>query len=143
MKPRKQIRSNRPVRRAFTLIEIIVVVTIIALLAAVIAPRLFGRIDWAKENAARADVESIAAAVKLYLMESNRNLNDGFELRDLMVPAEDGGGLSGPYLEKDEDLYDPWKNAFVIRFPGDVNYDFDIISIGKDGQLGTEDDITQ
>ena len=143
MKPRKQIRNNRPVRRAFTLIEIIVVVTIIALLAAVIAPRLFGRIDWAKENAARADVESIAAAVKLYLMESNRNLNDGFELRDLIIAAEDGGGLNGPYLEKDEDLLDPWKNAFVIRFPGDVNYDFDIISIGKDGQLGTEDDITQ
>ena len=136
------MRNNRPVRRAFTLIEIIVVVTIIALLAAVIAPRLFTRIDWAKENAASADVKSIADAVKMYLMDTGKNLNEGFELRDLMIPAADGGGLSGPYLEKDEDLFDPWKNAFVIRFPGDVNYDFDIISIGKDGQLGTEDDIT-
>ena len=57
MKTRKQLRKNRPVRRAFTLIEIIVVVTIIALLAAVIAPRLFNRIGWAKDNAAKADVK--------------------------------------------------------------------------------------
>ena len=142
MKPKKQIRSNRPARRAFTLIEIIVVVTIIALLAAVIAPRLFGRIDWAKDNAAKADVKSIADAVKMYLMDTEQTLNDGFELRDLIIAAEDGGGLNGPYLKKDDDLFDPWHNAFVILVPGDVNHDFDIISIGRDGQFGTEDDIT-
>ena len=142
MKPKKQIRSNRPARRAFTLIEIIVVVTIIALLAAVIAPRLFTRIGWAKDNAAHADVKSIADAVKMYLMDTGKNLNEGFELRDLMIAAEDGGGMHGPYLENDGDLFDPWQNAFVIRFPGEENYSFDIISIGADGQLGTEDDIT-
>ena len=142
MKPRKQIRNNRPVRRAFTLIEIIVVVTIIALLAAVIAPRLFGRIDWAKDNAAKADVTSIANAVDIYLLDTGKNLNDGFELSDLRISAEDGGGLNGPYLKKDDDLFDPWHNAFVILVPGDVNHDFDIISIGRDGQFGTEDDIT-
>ena len=142
MKTRNQMRKNRPVRRAFTLIEIIVVVTIIALLAAVIAPRLFDRIGWAKDNAAKADVKSIADAVKMYLMDTEKTLNDGFELRDLMIAAEDGGGLHGPYLENDEDLLDPWKNAFVIRFPGEKNYSFDIISIGADGQFGTEDDIT-
>lgn len=142
MKTRKQIRSNRPVRRAFTLIEIIVVVTIIALLAAVIAPRLFGRIDWAKKNAARADVKSISLAVTAYKMDASIQLNDGFDLNDLLLPPEDGGGPEGPYLKKNDDLFDPWKNAYVIRIPGEVNYDFDIISVGPDGQFGTEDDIT-
>ena len=142
MKTEKQLRNKRPVRRAFTLMEIIVVVTIIALLATVIAPRLIDKIGWAKDRTARTNVEAIATAVQLYLAETDGNLTDGFDLNDLLVPAEDGGGPGGPYLDKAEDLYDPWKNVYVIRVPGDVNYDFDIISIGADGQLGTEDDIT-
>ena len=138
-------RSSRLVRRrrrrAFTLVEIIVVVTIIAVLAALIAPRLYGRLDWAKTRRAHADVNSIETAVNLYLSDTGDVLNPSFELEMLLIPATDGGGPQGPYFNKQDDLLDPWDNPYLIRVPGEVNYDFDIFSVGPDGQEGTEDDI--
>ena len=87
---RRQVR--RQVRRAFTLVEIIVVVTIIALLSAVIAPRLIGRMTWAKVNAAKAEVKAIETAVNLYLNDTGVMLNSNFDIDILIVAAEDGGG---------------------------------------------------
>ncbi len=136
---RRQV--DRQVRRAFTLVEIIVVVTIIAVLAALIAPRLFGRLTWAKSRTAGAEVKAIETAVNLYLNDTGVILNSNFDLDMLLVPAEDGGGPQGPYFSKDEDIIDPWGNPYLMRVPGDVNYDFDIFSIGPDLQEGTEDDI--
>ncbi len=134
-------RRDRQVRRAFTLVEIIVVVTIIAVLAALIAPRLFGRLIWVKAKAAASEVKTIETAVNLYLNDTGEMLNSNFDLDVLLVPAEDGGGPMGPYFNKADALIDPWGNAYVMRVPGDVNYDFDIFSIGADQQEGTEDDI--
>ena len=135
-------RQLRPVRRAFTLMEIIVVVTIIALLAALVAPRLIGRVGWAKESKAKSEVRSIGTAVSMYITDSGSTLNDSFDLEVLLLPPEDGGGPQGPYLQKSDDLIDPWENLYAIRIPGEVNYDFDVYSIGPDGQAGTEDDIS-
>lgn len=142
MKTRKQLRSKRPAKRAFTLMEIIVVVTIIALLAAVIAPRLMSQIPKARITTAGSGAKAIATAVQLYLIDTGTLINDGFELDLLLDAAEDGGGSSGPYLDNSDKLLDPWDNAYVIRVPGEKNYDFDIVSLGLDGQFGTEDDIT-
>ncbi len=135
-------RAIRPVtRRGFTLVEIIVVVTIIALLAALIAPRLFGRLTWAKTRTAEAEVQAIETAVNLYLNDTGAVLGSSFDLEILLIPAEDGGGPQGPYFGKADDLVDPWSNPYFVRVPGEVNYDFDIVSVGPDGQEGTEDDI--
>lgn len=128
-------------RRAFTLVEIIVVVTIIAILATLIAPRLIGRLTWAKNRAAGAEVKSLANAVTMYLADTGDVLDTNFDLDVLIMRPDDGGPPEGPYLDKADDLVDPWENPYVIRVPGDVNYDFDIISFGPDGQEGTEDDI--
>ena len=136
---RRQVR--RQVGRAFTLVEIIVVVTIIALLSAVIAPRLIGRMTWAKVNAAKAEVKAIETAVNLYLNDTGVLLNSNFDIDILILPPEDGGGPQGPYFSKAEDIVDPWGNPYLIRVPGDLNYDFDIFSVGPDLQEGTEDDI--
>ncbi|TDJ57101.1 MAG: prepilin-type N-terminal cleavage/methylation domain-containing protein [Planctomycetota bacterium] len=136
---RRQV--HRQVRRAFTLVEIIVVVTIIAVLAALIAPRLFGRLEWAKSRTAGAEVKAIETAVNLYLNDTGTSLNSNFDLDMLLVAAEDGGGPQGPYFSKADDIVDPWGNLYLMRVPGDVNYDFDIFSMGPDAQEGTEDDI--
>jgi general secretion pathway protein G len=134
-------QGRRRARRAFTLVEIIVVVTIIAVIAALVAPRLLGRLDWAKGRTAKSDVSAIASVVTTYLLDAGEHLDPNFDLEVLLIPAEDGGGPQGPYLQKAENLVDPWGNPYVIRVPGEVNYDFDIVSLGADGQEGTEDDI--
>ncbi|MHC4427059.1 MAG: type II secretion system protein GspG [Planctomycetota bacterium] len=142
MKTRSNHNKNKNKRRAFTLVEMIVVVTIIALLATLVAPRLLGQISGAKKKVAKTGANSIAAAVKLYIVDSGVALNDDFDLEMLALPPDEGGGPEGPYVENAEKLVDPWGNPFMILVPGEVNYDFDIISFGPDGQLGTEDDIT-
>ena len=139
--PGRTHNTPRHARRAFTLVEIIVVVTIIAVLAALIAPRLFGRLTWAKVRTAEAEVQAMETAVNLYLNDSGETLNSSFDLAVLRIPAEDGGGSQGPYLQKDEDLLDPWNNPYAIRVPGEVNYDFDIVSWGPDTEENTDDDI--
>ena len=128
-------------RRAFTLVEIIVVVTIIAILAALIAPRLMGRLTWAKKQTAGAEVKALETAVQLYLNDTGQALSSHFDLEVLLLPPDDGGGPEGPYFQKAQDLLDPWENPYVILVPGEVNYDFDIVSWGPDLEEGTEDDI--
>ena len=134
-------KHARHVRSGFTLVEIIVVVTIIAVLAALIAPRLIGRLTWAKAKAAESDVRSIETAVNLYLADTGDLLDSSFDLEVLAFASEDGGGPEGPYVQKADDLLDPWDNPYLIRVPGEINYDFDIVSIGPDLTEGTDDDI--
>jgi len=141
MKQRKQLR------RAFTLLEIIVVVMIIAVLATLVAPRLLGRVGTAKQTAAKAKAATIAKTVNLYVLDMGLSApSDDFDLEVLLLHPEDGGGPSGPYLERADDLVDPWGNNFEILVPGDINASFDIISFGEDGEQGGEEtnaDITQ
>lgn len=134
--------QRRQVRRAFTLMEIIVVVTIIALLATLVAPRLIGQVFRAKVSKAKSEVRAIGTAVTMYVTDTGTALVDSFDLDVLLLPPEEGGGPQGPYLNKADDLIDPWENLYAIRVPGEVNYDFDVYSIGPDGHAGTEDDIS-
>tara|TARA_Y100001970_G_scaffold198989_1_gene242064 strand:- start:218 stop:643 length:426 start_codon:yes stop_codon:yes gene_type:complete len=141
MKQRKQHR------RAFTLLEIIVVVMIIAVLATLVAPRLLGRVGSAKQTAAKAKAATIAKTVNLYILDMGLSSpSDDFDLEVLLLHPDDGGGPSGPYLERADDIIDPWGNNFEILVPGDINASFDIISFGEDGEQGGEEanaDITQ
>ena len=135
-------RQVRRRRRAFTLVEMVVVVTIIALLAALIVPRLWARLDFANKNVARAEVKQIENAVTMYLADTGLSLTSNFDLNVLLLrPGESGASPEGPYFPKADALMDPWNHAYVIRVPGEVNYDFDILSMGPDGEMGTNDDI--
>lgn len=137
---RTTIRQRRG-RRAFTLVEMVVVVTIIALLAALIVPRLWSRLTFAKKNVAKAEVKQIENAVNMYLADTGMTLTSNFDLNVLMLPPDRGGGPEGPYFQKKDSLEDPWNHPYAMRVPGEVNYDFDIVSAGPDGEAGTGDDI--
>jgi len=140
--------NNQRTRRGFTLIEIIVVVMIITVLATLIAPKLLGRVGSAKQAAARVGAATIATSLKLYTLDMGLSApSDDFELELLLLSADDGGGPSGPYLERADNLIDPWGNPYEFELPpGTINASFDIISWGEDGEPGGEgvnEDITQ
>ena len=142
------MHKNTHQRRAFTLLEIIVVVMIIAVLATLVAPRLLSRVGTAKQTAAIAKAATIAKCVNLYVLDKGLSApSDDFDLEVLLLPSDNGGGPSGPYLERADDLVDPWGNPFEILLPpGTINASFDIVSWGEDGEPGGEEmneDITQ
>ncbi|MDP7009000.1 MAG: type II secretion system major pseudopilin GspG [Phycisphaerales bacterium] len=143
----KQSPNHKIYRRGFTLLEIIVVVTIIAVLATLIAPKLLSRVGSAKQTAAVAKAATIAKAVNLYLLDEGISApDDNFDLEILLLSPDDGGGQHGPYLERSADLIDPWGTPYEIIVPGDVNASFDVISWGEDkasGGEGAAADLTQ
>lgn len=129
-------RHRRPLsRRGFSLLEVIIAVSIIALLATLVVPRLTKFLSGANESKAVAEVNSLANTVKLYMAsETTGRLTDDFQLEQLL----DG---DDPYLNSPEDLVDPWGNNYEIIIPGERNLDFDIICYGADGKPGGDEDI--
>ncbi len=128
MKSRNIRRPLRQLRRGFSLIEVIVAVTIIAIFAGLVAPQLLKRLSGAKQDQARTEANAIASQVKIYLTNRQESkLAADFQL-DNLVPE---------YLESTDDLLDPWGNRYIIR-EGTNGRDFDIVSYGADGTPGGE-----
>ena len=124
-------------RRAFTLIEILVVVVIIAVLAGAIAPTLWQHIGAAKQSVAIGNITSIESAINIFIITYDRMPNTLEEL--VSRPADiDEAKWAIPTL-KAKDLVDPWGRPFIYKQPGDRGA-FDIYSLGKDGQEGGEGD---
>ncbi len=128
-KQRKRTNAN-----GFTLVEMMAVVVIIAILAAVIAPRFFGQVNRAQLVRAKKDIETLKQQVTMYKFHTNQFPT---ELRDLVVEPDDAKGWNGPYLEK-KNFRDPWDNDYQYEVPGKDGRDFDIWSLGQDGKEGGE-----
>lgn len=125
-------------RRGFTIIEVLVIITIMGIIAALVVPRLFGRIGQSRQATAQSNAASIAGQVQAFLIDMGK-LPDTGTLEFLRTePSGMSGTWRGPYLSNDEALLDPWGNPFVIIVPGEKNTDFDIVSYGADGQPGGE-----
>jgi len=132
-------KGIRNTRRAFTIMEVIVVVVIIGVLAAVIAPRLLGRVGQSRVAVAQSNATAIATAMKGFIMDCGVP-EAGADLSILLdrPPNVDEGKWKGPYLDNADQLKDPWGNDFQLRIPGEFNADFDIVSYGSDGAPGGE-----
>lgn len=120
----------------FTLIELIVVIALVAVLAAVVAPNLLGKANDANRKSAVIQLEKIASSVELYRLETGRFPE---RLDDLVKRPSDNERWNGPYVRKLSMLNDPWGNNLVLRRPG-ANGPFDIISYGGDGRPGGDGD---
>jgi general secretion pathway protein G len=124
--------------RGFTLIEIMVVVVIIGLLAAIVAPKLIGNIDKAAVTRARQDIRGIETALNLYRLDNFKypTTDQGLEALitnpgETVAPNWKTGGYL-PRMPKD-----PWNNVYHYQSPGQHG-EFDIFTYGRDGQEGGE-----
>ena len=123
-------------QRGFTLFEILVVITILGLLAALVGPRLFGKVSMAKLKAAKAQIELFGTALDTFRLDVGRypTMEEGLKaLREKPSGAE---AWQGPYLPKEIPV-DPWGKPYVYKCPGEHG-DYDLFSYGLDGTEGGE-----
>jgi len=134
-------------RRAFTLLEVLMVVVIIGILAALVVPNLFGTLEGARIDTTKSTVESgFNGTLDLYRMHMGRYPTTDEGLAALVEKPDDdelAEKWRGPYLKEGTKLQDAWNNDFIYESPGQVNEEsYDLSSAGPDGQEGTDDDIT-
>lgn len=126
--------ARAPAVAGFTLLELLVVVTIIGLLAAYVGPKYFSQLGRSEQGVAKAQVEAFARALDTYRLEVGRYPTTEEGLDALLSKPANALRWNGPYLQKAVPS-DPWGRAYLYRSPG-ANADFEIISYGKDGQPG-------
>ena len=120
-----------------TLIEMLVVVTIIALFAALVAPKMLRKADTARITAARAQINAFMTAIGAYKLDTGLFPTTEEGLQALRVRPPNANQWQGPYLPQEIPV-DPWGRPYLYKYPGEHGDEPDIISYGADGQAGGE-----
>jgi len=132
---RRSRRAPRQAEQGFTLVEMLVVITIIALVMSLVGPRVLNYLSEAKAKTAKIQVESLASALDLYYLDNGRYPSTSEGLNALVQPSGDSGSWNGPYLKGNSVPNDPWGKPYSYRSPGQHGA-YDIVSYGADGQEG-------
>ena len=128
-------RSARHGERGFTLVEILVVITIIGLIMGLVGPRVLNYLTESKAKAAKIQIESFSSALDLYFLDNGRYPSSSEGLTALVQRPGSTMTWNGPYLKGAVVPNDPWGNPYQYRAPGQHGT-YDITSYGADGQEG-------
>jgi general secretion pathway protein G len=128
-------RRARIGESGFTLVEMLVVITIIGMIMGLIGPRVLNYMSESKVKTARIQLQSFGNALDLFYLDVGRFPTSSEGLAALVQPSGSIAGWSGPYLKGGVVPNDPWNNGYVYRSPGQHG-PYDIVSLGADGQEG-------
>ncbi len=128
---------RRSPQAGITLIEMLVVVTIIALFAAIVAPKMLKRTDSARVTAARVQMNGFMTALGAYKLDTGNFPTSEMGLQALRERPQNLTSWNGPYLQA-EIPTDPWQHPYIYKFPGEHGDEPDLICYGADGQPGGE-----
>jgi general secretion pathway protein G len=132
--PQTMREIDRAGEQGFTLVEMLVVITIIGLIMGLIGPRVLNYLSESKVKAAKIQMQSFASALDLYNLDTGRYPSSAEGLAALVQPTA-GGAWNGPYLKGAALPNDPWNHPYIYRVPGEHG-PYDIMSLGSDGQEG-------
>jgi general secretion pathway protein G len=137
------IRKNRRGDAGFSLLELLVVLAIMGLLAAIIAPQVLKYLGSSKTNAARVQIQNDVASLELFRLDVGRYPTQEEGLKALVTAPTGATGWNGPYLKKDSALVDPWGHPYLYKNPGQHG-EVDVYSLGadqKEGGTGEDQDV--
>lgn len=118
----------------FTMIELLIVIVILGLLASLVAPRMFSKVDSSKRKTAATQMQMFETSLDTFRLDMGSYPQSLDDLR-----SSDAANWDGPYLPKKIPM-DPWGNPYVYKIPGEEGADYYLASLGKDGQPGGEED---
>jgi general secretion pathway protein G len=119
----------------FTLLELLVVLAIMALLAAIVAPQVLRYLGSSRTQTARVQIQNVVGALELYRLDVGHYPTDADGLKALMVAPQTAPGWNGPYLQRETALIDPWGNPYHYVVPG-KHGEVDVYSLGSDNVAG-------
>lgn len=128
---------RRAAQAGFTLVEVLVVISIIGLIMGLVGPRVLNYLSDAKVKAAKIQIESFSSALDLYFLDVGRYPSSTEGLNALMQRPSSANAWNGPYLKGTIVPKDPWGSAYVYKSPGDRK-PYDIMSFGPDGANGAK-----
>jgi general secretion pathway protein G len=133
---RSQVRRrSRPGQDGFTLVEMLVVISIIGLIMGLIGPRVLNYLSESKVKAARIQLQSFSSGLDLFYLDAGRFPSTAEGLAALVRRTPGVAAWNGPYLKGGNVPSDPWSHPYVYRSPGEHG-PYDIVSYGADGQEG-------
>ena len=136
-KSRSQAHNQR--EQGFTLVELLVVLAILGLLIALVAPAMIRQLGSAKHKIAEQSIERLSGVLDLYRLDVGDYPSTSQGLAALNDNTANVPGWNGPYLKDADSIKDPWGRPFQYRYPSDrPKHAFDIISLGADGKPGGE-----
>jgi general secretion pathway protein G len=132
---RQARQGTRRDERGFTLVEMLVVITIIGLIMGLIGPRVLNYLGESKVKAAKIQLQSFSSALDLFNLDAGRYPSTAEGLAALVRRTPGVDAWNGPYLKGGAVPNDPWNHPYVYRAPGERGA-YDIVSLGSDGREG-------